>query len=105
MINLLKAAVCSICIMFVMIDRGYAQETYVHNYTYVSAPAVQQPVPYLQVMVYQAPAYTVMVPVVVNPLVTETRVVWGYPYVPVTVPVQQYRYWGYDRRCWPLNRY
>jgi|688.fasta_scaffold11324_4 hypothetical protein len=105
MTNLVKYIVFA-CIMFVMVDQGYAQETYVqNNYAYVSAPAVPQPVPYLQVMVYQAPYYTVTVPVVVNPLVAETRVVWGYPYVPVTVPVQQYRYWGYDRRCWPLNRY
>jgi len=75
---------------------------YVNNVVHV----VPQPVPVLQVMVYQAPAYTVMVPVVVQPTpVVEQRVVWGYPYQAVTVPVSQYHYWGYNRRCLPINRY
>jgi hypothetical protein len=66
----------------------------------------QSPVPVLQVMVYQAPAYTVMVPVVVQPApVVEQRIVWGYPYQTVIVPVNQYHYWGYDRRCNLINKY
>ena len=65
-----------------------------------------QPVPILQLQVYQAPAYTVMVPVVVQPqLVVQQRIVWGYPYQTVIVPVEQYHYWGYDRRCRLINKY
>lgn len=65
-----------------------------------------QPVPVLQLQVYQAPAYTVMVPVVVQPQpVVQQRVVWGYPYQTVIVPVDQYHHWGYDRRCRLINRY
>lgn len=64
------------------------------------------PVPVLQLQVYQAPAYTVMVPVVVQPQpVVQQRVVWGYPYHTVIVPVEQYHYWGYDRRCRLINKY
>lgn len=65
-----------------------------------------QPVPILQLQVYQAPAYTVMVPVVVQPQpVVQQRIVWGYPYQTVIVPVEQYHYWGYDRRCRLINKY
>ena len=65
-----------------------------------------QPVPVLQVQVYQAPAYTVMIPVVVQPQpVVQQRVVWGYPYTTMIVPVDQYRYWGYNRRCRLIDKY
>lgn len=65
-----------------------------------------QPVPVLYLQVYQAPAYTVMVPVVVQPEpVIQQRVVWGYPYQTVIVPVEQYHHWGYDRRCRLINKY
>jgi hypothetical protein len=56
-------------------------------------------------MVHQVPYYVVAVPVVVNPLVVEHRVIWGYPYVPVTIPVNQYNYWGYNRQCLLINKY
>jgi hypothetical protein len=93
-------------ILFLLIATRFddlsACELYTNNVVYV----VPQPVPVLQVMVYQAPAYTVMVPVVVQPApVVEQRMVWGYPYQAVTVPVGQYGYWGYNRRCLPFNRY
>jgi hypothetical protein len=93
-------------ILFLLIATRFddlsACELCTNNIVYV-AP---QPVPVLQVMVYQAPAYTVMVPVVVQPTpVVEQRVVWGYPYQAVTVPVGQYHYWGYNRSCLPINRY
>ena len=75
-----------------------------NNVVYVPQQVAPQPV--LQVMVYQAPYYTVMVPVVVQPQpVVEQRVIWGYPYQPMIVPVVQYGHWGYDRRCLPINRY
>jgi len=81
-----------------------ANTSMANNVVYVPQEVVPQPV--LQVMVYQAPAYTVMVPVVVQPQpVIEQRVIWGYPYQVMTVPVDQYRYWGYDRRCLLINRY
>lgn len=90
-----------ICAMFMLIS--VSSSSYANGVVYVPQP---QPVPVLQVMVYQAPAYTVMVPVVVQPApVVEQRVVWGYPYHPVTVPVNQYYYWGYDRRCRLINKY
>lgn len=93
-------------ILFLLIATRFddlsACELYTNNVVYV----VPQPVPVLQVMVYQAPAYTVMVPVVVQPApVVEQRMVWGYPYQAVTVPAGQYGYWGYNRRCLPFNRY
>lgn len=74
---------------------------------WVACPVqIVQPVPVLQLQVYQAPAYTVMVPVVVQPQpVVQQRVVWGYPYQSVIVPVDQYYYWGYDRQCRLINRY
>jgi hypothetical protein len=31
--------------------------------------------------------------------------IWGYPYVPVTIPVNQYNYWGYNRQCLLINKY
>lgn len=83
-------------------NRLYAYEIYTNNVIHVSP----QPIPILQVMVHQAPAYTVMVPVIVQPSpVIEQRVIWGYPYQAITVPASQYRYWGYDRRCLPIVRY
>lgn len=89
------------CAIFLLIS--VSSSSYANGVVYVPQP---QPVPVLQVMVYQAPAYTVMVPVVVQPApVVEQRVVWGYPYHPVTVPVSQYPYWGYDRRCRLINKY
>jgi hypothetical protein len=93
-------------ILFLLIATRFddlsACELYTNNVVYV----VPQPVPVLQVMVYQAPAYIVMVPAVVHPApVVEQRMVWGYPYQAVTVPVGQYGYWGYNRRCLPFNRY
>lgn len=90
-----------ICAMFMLIS--VSSSSYANGVVYIPQP---QPVPVLQVMVYQAPAYTVMVPVVVQPLpVVEQRIVWGYPYQPVTVPVNQYHYWGYDRHCRLINKY
>lgn len=75
-----------------------------NNVVYVPQQVAPQPV--LQVMVYQAPYYTVMVPVVVQPQpVVEQRVVWGYPYQVMTVPVNEYHHWGYNRRCLPVYRY
>ncbi|NDA63423.1 MAG: hypothetical protein EBX50_15495, partial [Chitinophagia bacterium] len=86
-------------VAFASLDAKAYEVTYV-----VAAPP--QPAPYLQVMVYQAPAYTVMVPVVIQPqMVVEQRVVWGYPYQAVTVPVNQYHHWGYNRRCLPIYNY
>jgi hypothetical protein len=107
MISLLKIAISSLCLMFVMVESGYAQTGYVYNYTYAAPPVLAQPAPYLEIMVHQTQYYTVMVPVVVNtPIVSERKVIWGNPYVPMTVPVEQYPYWGYDRRCVPkLFRY
>lgn len=89
------------CILFLLIS--VESTSYANEVVYMPQP---QPVPVLQVMVYQAPAYTVMVPVVVRPLpVVEQRVVWTYPYQPLIVPVNQYHYWGYDKRCRLINRY
>jgi len=75
-----------------------------NSVVYVPQQVVPQPV--LQVMVYQAPAYTVMVPVVIQPQpVVEQKVLWGYPYQAMTVPVNEYHYWGYNRRCLPVYKY
>jgi hypothetical protein len=89
--------------VFILLLASVSSNCYANNVIYVTPP---QPVPVLQVMVYQAPAYTVMVPVVVQPVpVVEQRVVWGYPYQPMIVPVAQYGHWGYDRRCRLINNY
>ena len=97
----LFASILCLLVAFAFSDAKACEVTYVTN---VVVPP--QPVPYLQVMVYQAPAYTVMVPVVVQPQpVVEQRVVWGYPYQAVTVPVNQYHHWGYNRRCLPIFKY
>lgn len=89
---------------FIFLLTCVSSHTMADNVVYVNPPL--QPVPTLQVMVYQAPAYTVMVPVVVQPQpVVEQRIVWGYPYQPMIVPVSQYHYWGYDRRCRLINKY
>lgn len=75
-----------------------------NNVVYVPQQVVPQPV--LQVMVHQTPAYTVMVPVVIQPqTVVEQRILWGYPYQAMIVPVNQYNYWGYNRRCLPVYKY
>jgi hypothetical protein len=76
-----------------------------NNVVYVVPQPVQQ-VPVLQVMIYQAPTLTVMVPVVVYPeTVVQQTVVWGYPYQVTTAPVNQYHHWGYDKRCRLINKY
>jgi hypothetical protein len=98
----LIASILCLLVAFASLDAKACEVTYVTNV--VTAPP--QPVPYLQVMVYQAPAYTVMVPVVIQPqTVVEQRVVWGYPYQAVTVPVNQYHHWGYNKRCLPIYKY
>jgi hypothetical protein len=98
MINLFRAIV--MCIVFIIADRAYAQ-----NVVNVSNVTTTQTTPYVQIMVHQTPYYVVAVPVVVNPFVIETRVIWGYPYVPVTIPVNQYNYWGYNRQYLLINKY
>jgi hypothetical protein len=98
MINLFRAIV--VCVFLIAADQAYAQ-----NVVNVSNVTTVQTTPYIQVMVHQVPYYVVAVPVVVNPLVVEHRVIWGYPYVPVTIPVNQYNYWGYSRQCLLINKY
>lgn len=99
MINLLKIAISSLCLIFIMVESADAQNAYVYNYTYSSTPIFQQPVPYVEIMVHQTQHYLVMVPVVVNnPIVNDRKVLWGFPYVPMTVPVEQYPRWGCDKR-------
>lgn len=89
------------CAMFLLIS--ISSTGHANNIVY---NAYQQPVPILQVVVYQAPTYTVMVPVVVQPQpVIEQRLIWTYPYQPMIVPVNQYYYWGYDKRCKLINKY
>lgn len=90
------------CLIFTTVGFECMANEWIHSH-YIQPV---QPVPVLQLQVYQAPAYTVMVPVVVQPQpVVQQRVVWGYPYHTVIVPVEQYNYWGYDRRCRLINRY
>lgn len=97
----MKSLVCATVLIFISMITNTSMA---NNVIYVPQQVVPQPV--LQVMVYQAPAYTVMVPVVVQPQpVVEQRVVWTYPYQVMTVPVNEYHYWGYNRRCLPINRY
>lgn len=60
----------------------------------------------LQLMVYQIPQLYVAVPVVVQPTtVIQQTTVWTVPYQPVFVPPNAYQNWGYDRRCFRVNRY
>lgn len=95
----MKWILCCMSLLFA----SFCMDAEANNVVYV---VPQYPVPTLQVMVYQAPAYTVMVPVVVQPApVVEQRVIWGYPYQPMIVPVNQYQNWGYDRRCRLINKY
>lgn len=76
-----------------------------NNVIYV-VPQPVQTVPVLQLMVYQSPPVTVMVPVVVRPeSIVQPVMVWGYPYQVMTVPVNQYHHWGYDRHCRLINKY
>jgi len=98
----LFASILSLLVVFASINAKACETVYVTNV--VTTPV--QTVPYLQVMVYQAPAYTVMVPVVIQPqTVVEQRIVWGYPYQAVIVPVNQYHHWGYNKRCLPIYKY
>ena len=94
--NIFRAIIT--CIVFIIVDKTYAQ-----NVTHISNTNIVQTTPYVQVMVHQTPYYVVAIPVVVNPLIIETRVIWGYPYVPVSIPVNQYNYWGYNRQCLLIN--
>lgn len=90
------------CLMFTTVGFECIANEWITSY-YIQP---QRPVPVLQLQVYQAPAYTVMVPVVVQPqTVIQQNIVWGYPYHTVIVPVEQYSNWGYDKRCRLIDRY
>lgn len=96
--KLLKIA---LCLIFTTVGFECLANEWIASY--IQMP---QPVPVLQLQVYQAPAYTVMVPVVVQPQpIVQQRIVWGYPYQTMIVPVDQYYRWGYDRRCRLINKY
>lgn len=100
----MKSLSLAICLFVTVI--GFESMACERTLYYVQPVQNVQPVPILQVQVYQAPECVVMVPVVVRPEpVVHQRVIWGYPYHTVTVPVDQYHYWGYDRQCRLINRY
>lgn len=100
----MKSIVLSMCLgLFCLGSYSLAYDANMPVYQTNVQQVIQQPVPFVQVMVYQAPAYTVMVPVVVvQPYTMTTTTVWGYPYYPVAIlPVHT------EHRCrlFNINRY